>query len=235
MKFFSPMIAPSILSADFGRLAQDVKAVEKAGADLIHLDVMDGHFVPNITFGPMVVEAVRKATTLPLDVHLMIENPQAYIPAFAKAGADNLTVHAETCPHLHRTIQHIREAGSSFKPRRNISASVSINPATPISILEEILPEVDMILIMTVNPGFGAQKFIPSSIRKIKDLKKIIQERGSKQKSIKNVMIQVDGGVTVENIKEIYQAGADVFVAGNTIFKSKDYKKTIQAMRAQLK
>jgi ribulose-phosphate 3-epimerase len=235
MNFFRGMIAPSILSADFGRLAAEVKAVEKAGADLIHVDVMDGHYVPNITFGPTIVEAVRKATRLPLDVHLMIENPEHYIRVFAEAGADNLTVHVETCAHLHRTIQQIREAGTSLRPKRKISASVSLNPATPITALEEILPDVDMVLVMTVNPGFGAQKFIPGSLRKIKDLRGMIHECGSSARSARNVAIEVDGGVKVENIKQIYQAGADVFVAGNTIFKSKDYKKTLSALRSELK
>ncbi len=230
MEFFRGMIAPSILSADFGILAAEVKAVEDAGADLIHVDVMDGHFVPNITFGPMIVEAVRKATRLPLDVHLMIENPERYISVFAEAGADNITVHVETCPHLHRTIQQIREAGESLRPKRRISVSVSLNPATPISTLEDILSEPDMVLIMTVNPGFGAQKFIPGSLRKIKDLRHMVDER-----SAGKVVIQVDGGVNVDNAKEIYQAGADVLVAGNTIFKSKDYKRTIAALRSELK
>jgi ribulose-phosphate 3-epimerase len=229
MKFFRGMIAPSILSADFGSLAADVKAVEKAGADLIHVDVMDGHFVPNMTIGPLVVEAVKKATKLPLDVHLMIEDPDKYIYNFAQAGADILAVHLEASTHLHRSIQLIREAGSSMKPKKKIAAAVSINPATPVSTLEDILPDLDMVLIMTVNPGFGAQKFIPECLKKIRKLRRMIEERKLK------VAIEVDGGVKVENAKEIFQAGADVFVAGNTIFNSENYKETITALRAKFK
>ncbi len=235
MKFFRGMIAPSILSADFGRLAAQIKAVERAGADIIHVDVMDGHFVPNMTIGPMVVEAARKATRLPLDVHLMIERPERYITAFAGAGADNITVHVETCPHLHRAIQQIREAGASLRPKRRVSASVTLNPATPISALEEIIPYVDMVLVMTVNPGFGAQKFIPESLSRIKQLRKMIDERMASEKQKRYVAIEVDGGVTVENTRRIFQAGADVFVAGNTIFNSRDYRKTIAAMRAKFR
>jgi ribulose-phosphate 3-epimerase len=175
-------IAPSILSADFGRLKEEVQAVERAGADYIHVDVMDGHFVPNITIGPVVVEAVRKITKIPLDVHLMIENPDRYIPDFAKAGADILAVHVETCPHLHRTVTLIRE--HSVKP------AVVINPSTPISFLDQILEEVEMVLIMSVNPGFGGQKFIPRSIKKIQTLKQMITERKLA------LDIEVDGGIT---------------------------------------
>jgi ribulose-phosphate 3-epimerase len=206
-------IAPSILSADFGRLKEEVLAVEAAGADYIHIDVMDGHFVPNITIGPVVVEAVRKVTKLPLDVHLMIENADRYIPDFAKAGADILSVHFETCPHLQRTITMIRE--HSVKP------AVVLNPATPVSFLEDILAEVDWVLIMSVNPGFGGQKFIPGSLDKIKRLKQMIDQRGLK------VEIEVDGGITPDNVGSVCLAGADIVVAGSAIYHTPDYQKTI--------
>jgi ribulose-phosphate 3-epimerase len=210
-------IAPSILSADFGRLKEEVQAVEAAGADYIHIDVMDGHFVPNITIGPIVVEAVRKVTKLPLDVHLMIENPDRYIADFAKSGADILSVHFETCPHLQRTITMIREL--------KVKAAVVLNPATPLTFLEEILGEVDWVLIMSVNPGFGGQKFIPSSLDKIKRLKQMIDQRGLK------VEIEVDGGVTPDNVASVCQAGADIVVAGSAIYHTPDYKKTIALFR----
>jgi ribulose-phosphate 3-epimerase len=210
-------IAPSILSADFGRLKEEVQAVEAAGADYIHVDVMDGHFVPNITIGPVVVDAVNRITTLPLDVHLMIENPDRYIPEFAKAGADILAVHVETCPHLQRTVNLIRDL--SVKP------AVVINPATPVSFLEEILDEVDMVLIMSVNPGFGGQKFIPGAVKKIQALKRMIAERNLA------VEIEVDGGITPDNVASVCQAGADIVVAGSAIFHTPDYTKTIARFR----
>jgi len=213
-------IAPSILSADFGRLKEEVQAVEAAGADYIHVDVMDGHFVPNITIGPVVVEAVRKITKLPLDVHLMIENPDRYIPDFAKAGADFLAVHFETCPHLHRTIALIRE--QSVKP------VVVINPSTPVSFLDQILEELDMALIMSVNPGFGGQKFIPESVKKIQALKAMIS--GKKLK----VDIEVDGGITPDNVALVCKAGADVVVAGSAVFHTKDYRQTITRFRKEM-
>ena len=213
-------IAPSILSSDFGRLKEEVQAVEAAGADYIHIDVMDGHFVPNITIGPVVVEAVRKVTKLPLDVHLMIENPDQYIPDFAKAGADILSVHFEVCPHLQRTITLIRE--HSVKP------AVVLNPATPVAFLEDILGDVDWVLIMSVNPGFGGQKFIPNALNKIKKLKEKIDQRGLK------VEIEVDGGITPNNVGQVCQAGADIIVAGSAIYHTPDYKKTIDLFRKEM-
>ncbi len=210
-------IAPSILSADFGRLKEEVQAVEKAGADYIHIDVMDGHFVPNITIGPVVVEAVRKITKIPLDVHLMIENPDFYIPDFAGAGADILAVHVEACRHLHRSLTLIRE--NSVKP------AVVINPSTPVSFLSEILEEVDMVVIMSVNPGFGGQKFIPGSVKKIETLKQMINERKLA------LDIEVDGGITPENVASVCRAGADVVVAGSAIFYTPNYRETIAKFR----
>jgi ribulose-phosphate 3-epimerase len=213
-------IAPSILSADFGRLKEEVQAVEAAGADYIHIDVMDGHFVPNITIGPVVVEAVRKITSLPLDVHLMIENAGAYIPDFARAGADILSVHVEACPHLQRTVTQIREL--SVKP------SVVLNPASPIGLLEDILPDVDWVLIMSVNPGFGGQKFIPGSVDKIQKLKQMIDQKGLK------VEIEVDGGISPDNVAQVCRAGADIVVAGSAIYHTPDYKKTIGLFRNEM-
>jgi len=213
-------IAPSILSADFGRLKEEVQAVEAAGADYIHIDVMDGQFVPNITIGPVVVEAVRKITKLPLDVHLMIEAPDRYIPDFAKAGADILSVHFETCPHLQRSVSLIREL--SVKP------SVVVNPATPVSLLEDILPEVDWVLIMSVNPGFGGQKFIPGALEKIAKVKQMIDQRGLK------VEIEVDGGVTPANVALVCRAGADIIVAGSAVYHTPDYRKTIELFRKEM-
>jgi ribulose-phosphate 3-epimerase len=213
-------IAPSILSSDFGRLKEEVQAVEAAGADYIHVDVMDGHFVPNITIGPVVVEAVRKVTKLPLDVHLMIENPDRYIPDFAKAGADILSVHFEVCPHLQRTITQIREHG--------VKPAVVVNPATPVSFLKDILGDVDWVLIMSVNPGFGGQKFIPNALNKIKKLKEKIDQRGLK------VEIEVDGGITPNNVAQVCQAGADIIVAGSAIYHTPDYKKTIALFRKEM-
>ena len=197
-------IAPSILSADFARLGEQVQAAEAGGADWIHVDVMDGHFVPNITIGPLIVEALRPVTSLPLDVHLMIEQPDNYLANFAKAGADRITAHVETCPHLHRTIQQIRELGC--KP------GVTLNPATPLSALEEILPDVDLVLIMSVNPGFGGQSYIPGSTPKIKRLRKMLDAIGSEAE------IQIDGGVNPTTISEIANAGATVLVAGSYVF-----------------
>lgn len=220
------IIAPSILSADFGRLAEDVKAVTKAGADWIHVDIMDGRFVPNITFGPMIVKAVRKATRLPLDVHLMIVEPEKYIDDFVAAGADGITVHAETCPHLHRTIQQIREAGKKVKPRRNVRAAAALNPSTSLAGLDYLLPDLDMVLLMTVNPGFGGQKFIPSSLEKLLDLQWLIEDMAV------DIDVQVDGGVTVDNIAAIREAGANVFVAGSAVFGAKDYKKVVKQLKA---
>lgn len=210
-------IAPSILSADFSRLADEIGRIEEAGADLVHVDVMDGHFVPNLTIGPAVVEALRPLTRLPLDVHLMITDPHAFIQAFAKAGADYLTVHVETCPHLHRTVQLIKDHG--------IKAGVTLNPATPLVSVEEILPEVDLLLIMSVNPGFGGQAFIPSSLSKITRARELIIRSSSQ------AVLEVDGGIKVDNTGDIVQAGAEILVSGSGIFSTKDYAATIQAMR----
>lgn len=214
-------ISPSILSADFGCLKKEIKAVEDLKVDYIHIDVMDGHFVPNITIGPLVVEAVRGITSLPLDVHLMIENPETYIPDFAKAGSDIITVHAEATAHLHRAVQAIKELG--------VRAGVSVNPATPLSAIEGVLTDADLVLIMSVNPGFGGQSFIPASIDKIKRLRAMMDKVGSKAE------IEVDGGIKISNIAEVSRAGADAFVAGSAIFGSDDYEKTIKAMRKELK
>ena len=203
-------LAPSILSADFKRLAEQVQAAISAGAEFIHVDVMDGHFVPNITVGPAVVEALKPITAsnhVILDVHLMIEKPERMIPDFIKAGADMLTVHVETCPHLHRTIQVIKNA--------NIMAGVTLNPATPLAALGEILPDVDLVLIMSVNPGFGGQSYIPASTARIARLRDILNERGLSQ-----VELQVDGGVHRETVAEIVRAGATVLVAGSAVFNS---------------
>lgn len=213
-------IAPSILSADFTRLGEEIKAVEKGGADYIHIDVMDGHFVPNITIGPMIVKAVKRVTELPLDVHLMISHPDAYIQNFAEAGASIITVHAETVDHLHRTIQLIRDKG--------VKPSVALNPATPLGVLEYVLDELDMVLLMSVNPGFEAQKFIPGVIPKIKKLREMVSNLGL------DLEIEVDGGIDPENIGRVSSAGADVFVAGSAIYYSKDYAKTIRLMRERM-
>jgi ribulose-phosphate 3-epimerase len=213
-------IAPSILSADFAHLADEIARITEAGADMIHVDVMDGHFVPNFTIGPPIVKAIRKVTELPLDVHLMMTNPDDFIDEFIKAGSDYLTVHVETCAHLHRTIQSIKEEGAK--------AGVTLNPATPLSSIEEILGEVDLLLIMSVNPGFGGQSFIPSVLEKLRRARKMIDQKGLK------VELEIDGGVKVENIAAMAQAGADIFVSGSAIFQSKDYKDTIQKMRAMI-
>jgi ribulose-phosphate 3-epimerase len=210
-------IAPSILSADFARLADEVARVEAGGADLLHVDVMDGHFVPNLTVGPPIVAALRKVTKLPLDVHLMITNADAYIKEFADAGADYLTVHVEACPHLHRTVQAIKERG--------VKAGVTLNPATPIVSVEAILPDADLLLIMSVNPGFGGQSFIASSLQKISQARAMIGRVGSR------ALLEVDGGVKVDNAARIVAAGADILVSGSAIFSSKDYGATIAAMR----
>ena len=210
-------IAPSILSADFSRLGEEVRRVEEAGADWIHVDVMDGAFVPNITVGPFILEAVRKVTSLPLDVHLMIERPEQYISEFADAGADVITVHFEACTHLHRTIQAIKEKGKK--------AGVSVNPATPLVSIKYVLGDIDLLLIMSVNPGFGGQRFIPSALEKIKKARQMVDKIGA------NVSIEVDGGVKLENIGEVASAGADIFVSGSGVFGTKDYKKTIQEMK----
>jgi ribulose-phosphate 3-epimerase len=211
------LIAPSILSADFARLGEEVMAVEQAGADYIHVDVMDGHFVPNITIGPLVVEGVKKATGLPLDVHLMIENPDQYIEAFAKAGANIITVHEEAVNHLHRSIQLIRGVGCK--------TAVSLNPATPVEAIEYVLEDLDMVLIMTVNPGFGGQKFISGMLPKIKRLRKMIIEKGLKTD------IEVDGGVNSSTIGEVSGAGANIFVAGSAVFNKPDYAEAIRVLR----
>lgn len=210
-------IAPSILSADFSRLGDEVKAVEEAGADWIHVDVMDGKFVPNITVGPLVVESLRKVTKLPLDVHLMIENADQYIRDFSKAGADIISVHAEACPHLHRSIQSIKENGAK--------AGVVLNPATTLFALDEIIEQVDMVLLMSVNPGFGGQEFIGSVLSKIELLRNTLNESGVE------LDIEVDGGIKPDNVATIKQAGANVLVAGSAIFGSGDYKKAIEALR----
>jgi len=210
-------IAPSILSADFSRLGEEIRSVEKGGADYIHIDVMDGHFVPNITIGPLVVEAVRRETSLPLDVHLMIENPDSYIPDFAAAGADIIVVHAEAVRHLHRSVQLIKSLGKR--------AGVSLNPATPLNLLDYIAGDIDLVLLMTVNPGFGGQSFIESSIEKIRSTRAMLDRKGSEAE------LEVDGGVKISNIAEISRAGADVFVAGSAVFGSDDYLATISEMK----
>jgi len=214
------LIAPSILSADFGRLAEEIKLTEESGVDMIHIDVMDGVYVPNITVGPLIVEAVKKVTRLPLDVHLMIVNPEKYIEDFIKAGANILTVHLEASRHLHRTVWQIKERG--------IKAGVSLNPATPLNSVEEIIQDIDLLLIMSVNPGFGGQQFILSSIDKINRAKKMILSRGSK------ALLEVDGGVKLENVKDIVNAGADILVIGSAFFGERDYKKFVDKLKKQL-
>lgn len=209
-------IAPSILSADFTRLGEEIRQVENAGADYIHIDIMDGHFVPNITIGPMIVKAIRGITRLPLDVHLMISDPDAYIDAFAEAGANIITVHAESVYHLHRTIQHLRQRG--------VGPGVALNPATPLGILEYVLADLNMVLLMTVNPGFEAQEFIPEVVPKIRQLKEKIDEMGL------NTDIEVDGGINPDTIGQVSSAGANIFVAGSAIFYSDNYESTIRRM-----
>lgn len=210
-------IAPSLLSANFAYLADEIKKVEDAGADLLHLDIMDGHFVPNLTFGPPVIAALRQVTKLPFDVHLMVTNPQELIEPFVKAGADILTVHAETAPHMHRLIQTIKASG--------VRAAVSLNPATSLTAIEEILSELDMVLIMSVNPGFGGQQFIPESIDKIKRLRQLIESRNLQ------VDIEVDGGINKSTARMVVDAGANVLVAGSAVYGAPDVAKAIQELR----
>ena len=210
-------IAPSILSADFGRLAEEVRAAEAAGADWIHVDVMDGRFVPNITIGPLVVEAVRKVTKLPIDAHLMIVEPERYVEAFAKAGADVVSVHAEVSPHLHRTLQAIRAAGA--RP------AVALNPSTPLSAVEWVLGDCELVLIMSVNPGFGGQRYIPACTEKVRQLRAMADARGQA------LEIEVDGGIKAETVGEVAAAGANVFVAGTAVFGAKDYAAAIRGIR----
>jgi len=210
-------IAPSILSADFLRLGEEIKAAGAADADMLHLDIMDGHFVPNMTIGPAIVESIRKITSLPLDVHLMIEEPDKYLEDFIKAGADYLTVHYEASVHLHRTVQYIKERG--------VKAGVSLNPATPIWSLEHILPDMDLALLMSVNPGFGGQQFIPETIDKIKTLKRILGEKGLP------ALIEVDGGINLRNAASVASAGAGILVMGSAFFHSGDYGTLVKQFR----
>jgi ribulose-phosphate 3-epimerase len=213
-------IAPSILSADFSRLGDEVRAVEKGGADVIHVDVMDGHFVPNITIGPLVVQGLKKLTSLPLDVHLMIQEPERYLEAFAQAGSDWITVHVEVCPHLKRVIKKIR--------RLNARPGIVLKPATSLKTLYPVLDDIDLVLIMSVNPGFGGQALIPSTLKKIGRLRKIIDQNQYP------LEIEVDGGIKIENIREVSRAGADIFVVGTGIFKTEDYEKTIRKLREEI-
>ncbi len=210
-------IAPSILAADFGNLAGEIEAVEAAGADLIHIDVMDGKFVPNLTLGPPIIASIRKTTGLPFDVHLMIDTPGRYIGEYADAGSDFITVHVEAERHLHRTVHSIKERG--------VKAGVSLNPATPLDQIVEIIADIDLLLIMSVNPGFGGQKFIENTLKKIKRARALIDREAP------HVLLEVDGGVTLENIATISEAGADILVAGSSIFRSEDYGRTIREMR----
>jgi len=212
-----PIISPSLLASDFARLGEEIRSVEKAGADWIHVDVMDGHFVPNITIGPLIVEAVRRSTNLPIDVHLMIENPQLYIADFVKAGANYISVHWEEGYHLDRSLQMIHSLGAK--------AGVALNPATPVSVLKSILPSADFILIMTVNPGFGGQKFLPYCAEKISELQQMIEVQKL------STVIEVDGGVSDKNIGDLYQRGARAFVAGSAVFQSTSYEQSIQNMK----
>lgn len=210
-------VAPSILAADLRRLEEEVKRVDEAGADMIHVDVMDGHFVPNITIGPQMVEALRKCTSLPLDVHLMIEEPERYIDSFRRAGADIITVHVEACRHLQRLLQMIRDLGA--KP------GAVLNPLTPLIYAEEVLSEVDIVLLMSVNPGFGGQQFLPGVLPRVARLKKAIAQNGL------NVEVEVDGGIKADNAAKVIEAGADILVAGTSVFSSGDYARTIQMLR----
>ncbi|MGN0721578.1 MAG: ribulose-phosphate 3-epimerase [Anaerovoracaceae bacterium] len=207
-------LAPSILSADFGHLAEDVKKIEEGGADYIHVDVMDGHFVPNISFGAPVMKCLNGKTGLPYDVHLMIENPDKYIEDFVTPQTEYITVHQEACTHLHRTVQNIKSKG--------IKAGVSINPATPVSTLECILPDVDLVLIMSVNPGFGGQKFIAGTLDKVRELAEIKRAKNL------NFVIEIDGGITLDNIKEVMDAGVEMAVAGSAVFKAEDVVKRVK-------
>lgn len=213
-----PIIAPSLLAANFLKLEDECKMLNESEADWFHLDVMDGRFVPNISYGPMIIEFIRKATTKVCDVHLMILEPEKFAEAFKNAGADNLSVHIEACPNLHRNIQQIKSLG--------MKAGVAINPHTPVGDLSDILHDIDLVCMMSVNPGYGGQKFIPYTLEKIKQLRKMIDDRGLK------VQIEIDGGVTVENAPSIIAAGADVLVAGNTVFKAADPKQTIKQLKA---
>jgi len=213
-------IAPSILSADFSRLADEVRAVEKAGADVIHVDVMDGHFVPNITIGPLVVQGLRKLTSLPLDVHLMIENPERYVEVFSQAGSDWITIHAEVCPNLKRMIKKIRQL--------NVRPGIVLKPATPLKTLFPVLDDIDLVLIMSVNPGFGGQSFIPATLKKVERLRRIIDQNNY------SMEIEVDGGVKIENIRKFSSAGADIFVVGTGIFKTENYEETIKKLRQEI-
>ncbi|MFQ5442898.1 MAG: ribulose-phosphate 3-epimerase [Thermodesulfobacteriota bacterium] len=213
-------ISPSILSADFTRLGEEVKAIEEAGADYIHVDVMDGRFVPNITIGPFVVKAIKGAATLPLDVHLMIEEPERFIADFAKAGSSIITVHVEATRHLHKVVQMIKDGGAR--------AGVSLNPATPVNTLEDILPDLDLLLVMSVNPGFSGQGFIPGSLKKIREVRSMVSSKGL------TTEIEVDGGIKVDNIREAAAAGADVFVSGSGVFGAPPYGDTIKKMREEL-
>ncbi len=213
-------IAPSILSANFIKLGEEIKAAEEAGVDMLHIDIMDGHFVPNITIGPFIVESIRQATSLPLDVHLMIEEPDTYINDFINAGADYVTVHLEASVHLHRTVQLIKETG--------VKAGVSLNPATPVWSLEHILPDIHLVLLMSVNPGFGGQKFIPQALDKIRILKKFINEKGL------TTLIEVDGGINVDNAKDVASAGADILVMGSAFFHSGNYKEIMKRVKERL-
>ncbi|MBM7581903.1 ribulose-phosphate 3-epimerase [Caldicoprobacter guelmensis] len=212
-------IAPSILSADFSRLGEEVKRLDQGGADMVHIDVMDGHFVPNITIGPLVVKAIRPYTKLPFDVHLMMDNPMTFVDAYVEAGADSITVHAEVLPHLHRAIHYIKSLG--------VKAAVALNPSTPLSMLEYILGDVDMVLVMTVNPGFGGQEFIPAMMGKLRQLVEMRSAYGA------NFSIQVDGGIGLYNIRDVVKAGAEVIVAGSAVFGAKDIKGIIEAMRRE--
>lgn len=214
-------IAPSILSADFTRLTEELKAIEDAKADYIHVDVMDGHFVPNITIGPFIVEAIRRATRLPIDVHLMIDNPAEFISAFARAGSDIITVHAEVTPHIHKVLQSIKELG--------VKAGLSLNPSTPTSTIEDVIDDLDLVLVMSVNPGFSGQEFIPASLQKVQRIRKMLDESSSRAE------LEIDGGIKIANIAKAAAAGADVFVAGSAVFGSDDYADTIKAMREELK
>jgi ribulose-phosphate 3-epimerase len=213
-------IAPSILSADFSRLGEEVRAVEKSGGDVIHVDVMDGHFVPNITIGPLVVQGLKKLTSLPLDVHLMIEEPGRYIEAFAQAGSDWITVHVEVCPNLKQMIKKLRQL--------NVRPGIVLKPATSLKTLYPVLDEIDLVLIMSVNPGFGGQSFISSTLKKIERLRKMIDQYRYP------LEIEVDGGIKIENIREVSRAGADIFVVGTGIFKTKDYEETIRKLRQEI-